>query len=29
MVASVESAHNVESFKGLQLKHNLLTYETV
>ena len=29
MVASVESAHNVGSFEGLQLKHNLLTYETV
>ena len=29
MITSVESAHDVGSFKGLQLKHNLLTYETV
>ena len=29
MVTSVESAHDVGSFKGLRLKHNLLTYETV
>ena len=29
MVASVKSAHDVGSFKGLGLKHNLLTYETV
>ena len=29
MVAFVESAHNVGSFKALQLKHNLSTYETV
>ena len=29
MVTSVESAHDIGSFKGLRLKHNLLTYETV
>ena len=29
MVASAKSAHNVGSFKALQLKHNLSTYETV
>ena len=29
MVTSVESAHDVGSFKGLRLKYNLLTYETV
>ena len=29
MVASVESAHNVGSFKVLQLKHNISMYETV
>ena len=29
MAASVESAQNVGSFKALQLKHNLSTYETV
>ena len=29
MVTSVESAHDLGSFKGLRLKHNLLTYETV
>ena len=29
MVASAKSADNVGSFKALQLKHNLSTYETV
>ena len=29
MVTSVESANDLGSFKGLRLKHNLLTYETV
>ena len=29
MVTSVESAHDFGSFKGLRLKYNLLTYETV
>ena len=29
MVTSVESAHDFGSSKGLRLKYNLLTYETV
>ena len=29
MVASAKSAYNFGSFKALQLKHNLSTYETV
>ena len=29
MVTSVKSAHDVEAFKGLQLKHNLWTFQAI